>query len=154
MFILSPPNAGKNFFFDAVIHYFLNFGQLGNFNKYNSFPMQECVNKRIILWNEPVLEASAVETLKTIFGGDTANAKVKYQNDAIITRTPVIVLSNNDVFPKDEAFRSRIISYEWRACDDLKKLKKKPWPLAFYTLLEEYKILDNETTQDSDDENY
>lgn len=30
MFILSQPNAGKNFFFDAAIHYFLSFGQIGN----------------------------------------------------------------------------------------------------------------------------
>lgn len=34
LFIYSPPNAGKNFFFDMVTHFYLNFGQLGNFNKY------------------------------------------------------------------------------------------------------------------------
>lgn len=89
--VITTKCGKKNFFFDAVVHIFLNFGQLGNFNKY----------KRIILWNEPVLETSATETLKTFFGGDTTNAKVKYQSDAIITRTPIIVLSNNDVIPKD-----------------------------------------------------
>lgn len=146
LFVLSPPNAGKNFFFDAVIHFFLNFGQLGNFNKYNLFPMQECVNRRIILWNEPVLETSATETLKTLFGGDTTNAKVKYQNDAIVTRTPIIVLSNNDVFPKDLAFRTRMITYKWRTCSNLRLCKKKPWPMAFYGLLEKYGILEEETT--------
>lgn len=151
LFILSPPNAGKIFFFDAVIHFFINFGQLGNFNKYNSFPMQECCNKRIILWNEPCMEESSTETLKTLLGGDATNAKVKYSNDTIIQRTPVIVLSNNDIFPKDLAFRSRIIKYNWKTCSDLKILKKKPWPLAFHTLLEKYDLLhknkDNEETQ-------
>lgn len=100
LFILSPPNAGKNFFFDTFIHYCLNFGQVGNFNRYCAFPLMECVNKRIILWNEPMLEPSATETLKMLFGGDTVSAKVKYSNDAVVMRTPVIVLSNNDVFPK------------------------------------------------------
>lgn len=47
----------------------------------------ECVGKRIILWNEPVLEASATETLKMLFGGDTFAAKVKYQADAVVKRT-------------------------------------------------------------------
>ena len=63
MFIEGTPNSGKNYFFDCIIHYFLNFGQLGNFNKFCNCPFQECVNKRIILWNEPQMEASASETL-------------------------------------------------------------------------------------------
>lgn len=141
LFVLSPPNAGKNFFFDAVLHYFLNFGQMGNFNKYTSFPLMECVNRRIILWNEPVCEPSAFETLKTIFGGDTTNVKVKYAGDAIIGRTPIIILSNNDIFPKDAAFRSRMVRYVWRSCDALKNVKKKPWPIAIYHLFKKYNII-------------
>lgn len=141
IFILSAPNAGKNFFFDSFIHFCINFGQMGNFNRYCSFPLMECVDRRVILWNEPVMEASAVETLKMILGGDTVNAKVKYQNDAVITRTPVIVLSNNDIFPKDEAFRSRMYSYNWKPCNFLKKCSKKPNPIASYLLLKKYKIV-------------
>lgn len=55
---------------------------MGNFNRIRSFPLMECVDRRIILWNEPVMEPSAIETLKMILGGDTTNAKVKYQCDA------------------------------------------------------------------------
>lgn len=91
MFILSEPNGGKNWFFDAVIHFFLNFGQIGNFNRHSSFPLPEAVNKRILLWNEPNAEPAAMDTLKMLLGGDTFNAKVKYENDAVVTRTPVIV---------------------------------------------------------------
>lgn len=141
LYVLSPPNAGKNYFFDCCLHYCINFGQMGNFNRYCNFPMMECVDRRIILWNEPCMEPSAVETLKMILGGDTVNAKVKYQGDAVITRTPVIVLSNNDIFPNDSAFRSRIFQYRWKACDFLKDCKKKPHPLAFYHLLSLYKVL-------------
>lgn len=35
-----------------------------------------------------------------LFGGDTMNAKVKHCDDSVISRTPVIILSNNAVFPK------------------------------------------------------
>lgn len=141
IFILSPPNAGKNFFFDAFIHFCLNFGQVGNFNRYCSFPLMECVGKRIILWNEPVLEASATETLKMLFGGDTVAAKVKYQADAVVKRTPVIVLSNNDVFPNDKAFRSRMFSYKWRSYKKLKQYVKRPNPISSYFLLKKYNII-------------
>lgn len=138
IFVLSEPNAGKNFFFDTFIHYCINFGQMGNFNRYCTFPLMECVDKRIILWNEPVMEPSATETLKCILGGDTCNAKVKFQGDAVITRTPVIVLSNNDVFPKDKAFRSRMYSYRWRSCDMLRNINKKPHPLCVYKFYSKY----------------
>lgn len=71
LFILSAPNAGKKYFFDAILHFYCNFGQVGNFNKYSSFPLQEAVNKRILLWNEPQCEPSSFEELKMLFCGDT-----------------------------------------------------------------------------------
>lgn len=141
-FVCSPPNAGKNFFFDSILHYYLNFGQIGNFNKYCSFPLMECVNRRIILWNEPSAEPSAFETLKCIFGGDTCNVKVKYQDDAVLSRTPVIILSNNDIFPNDEAFRVRMFTYKWKACEWLRDHKKKIHPLAWPHLLMYYNLWD------------
>lgn len=82
-FIESPPNAGKNLFFDAVCHYYFSFGQIGNFSKHTTFPLMECVDKRILLWNEPFCEPYAFETLKMLFGGDTLNVNVKYENDSI-----------------------------------------------------------------------
>lgn len=153
MFILSPPNAGKNYFFDAVLHYFLNFGQIGNFNKYNNFPLMECVNRRVILWNEPHCETSSFETIKMLFGGDTLNVKVKFLDDAIVNRTPVIVLSNNDIFPKDTAFRTRMYFYMWKSCASLKRCKKKLLPLILPKLFEMYKIIDEEGIPIDDNEN-
>ncbi|VVD05242.1 unnamed protein product [Leptidea sinapis] len=64
--VWTRSNAGKNYVFDAVIHYFLNFGQIGNFKKYNNFPLMECVNRRIILWNEPHCETSPVTYLRAM----------------------------------------------------------------------------------------
>lgn len=142
LFVLSAPNAGKNWFFDCFIHFFLNFGQIGNFNKHTGFPLQEAVNRRVLLWNEPNAEPSAMDTLKMLLGGDSFNAKVKYENDVVVSRTPVIVLSNNDIFPKDSAFNSRLIRHTWKSAPLLKKYSKKPHPIAAYLLLEKYKIFD------------
>lgn len=139
--VVSPSCAGKNFFFDTIIHFYLNFGQIGNFNRYCNFPLMDCVNRRIIIWNEPIAEPSAFETLKCIFGGDTTNVKVKYADDSIMQRTPVIVLTNSFIFPKDKAFKSRMIRYDWRTCDILKEYKKKPHPLVWPLLLSQYNIL-------------
>lgn len=111
-----------DFFF--FINFCLNFGQVGNFNGYCSFPLIKCIDHRILLWNEPILEASATETLKMLFGGDTVPAKVKHSNDAVIMRTLVMFffffLSNNVVFPNNTAFRSRMFTYKRRFYKKLK----------------------------------
>lgn len=152
-FVLSPPSAGKNFFFDCVLHYFFSFGQIGNFGKFQQFPLQECVAKRILLWNEPSCDVSSFDTIKMLFGGDTFNAKIKYQQDAIVTRTPIIVLSNKNIFPKEEAFRCRMIQYTWREAPFLKKYVKKPYPLALYKLFYKYDILQIILQEDIEIEN-
>uniref|UniRef100_A0A8D8WBT3 Non-capsid protein NS-1 n=1 Tax=Cacopsylla melanoneura TaxID=428564 RepID=A0A8D8WBT3_9HEMI len=139
-FVLGASNAGKNFFFDCVIHYFLNFGMIGNFSKYVGFPLQDCVSRRILLWNEPNAEASAFETLKMLLGGDQCVVRVKFQSDVTVGRTPVIVLSNTDIFPKTDAFRNRIIRYEWQKAPYLAEKLKRPHPLGFYKLILKYNL--------------
>uniref|UniRef100_A0A8D8VXJ9 Non-capsid protein NS-1 n=1 Tax=Cacopsylla melanoneura TaxID=428564 RepID=A0A8D8VXJ9_9HEMI len=49
LMIEGSANSGKNYFFDCVLHYYINWGQMGNFNKFQNFPLQGCMNKRIIL---------------------------------------------------------------------------------------------------------
>lgn len=67
-FVWAPANSGKNFFFDSVLQSCVDFGQMGNFTKYDNFPLQECVQRRILLRNEPSCESSSLETLKCILG--------------------------------------------------------------------------------------
>ncbi|XP_042150540.1 uncharacterized protein LOC115312284 [Ixodes scapularis] len=138
MEVVSPPSAGKNFFFDAVVSFYINRGTIHNFNRYSNFPLQDAVGKRVLIWNEPNCESAAYETIKKIFGGDVDNVAVKYSPDMIVTRTPVIVLSNNETFPRDEAFNHRMFRYKWRSCPALKQYDKKIHPLALISLFDNY----------------
>ena len=150
--VKGPPCAGKNLFFDCVCAFCINCGHLGNFNRYNAFPMMDCIDKRVIMWNEPMMESSAAETLKMIFGGDTCPVKVKYMGDKLLLRTPIICLSNNQPFPRDDAFQCRMFTYEWQQCDDLKKVQKKPHPLAFPYLLIKYRLWEDVVLNEKEQE--
>jgi len=141
LFILSKPNSGKNFFFDAVVNSCINFGVIHNWNRYNQFPLQDCTNRRVLFWNEPNFEDGVEETLKMLFGGDQCQARIKYEGDAWIPRTPVIVLSNRDCFPKNLAFRTRMIKHEWHTCAPLANLDRKPHPLGIPYLLARWEII-------------
>lgn len=152
LYIVSPPNAGKNFFFDAVIHSMLNFGQMANFNKYNNFPLEAAVNKRIILWNEPNYEPAALETLKMLFAGDGTPVKVKYKDPVVIRRTPILILSNNDCIPTTGAFQTRVDKFTWKTAPILKNIKKRPLPFAIFYLFIKYKIMNVHDIQLTDEE--
>ena len=135
LLVCSPPSAGKNFFFDCILDYFLNKGQLGRANKTNNFAFQEAHNKRIILWNEPSYEAAAIETIKMITGGDAYTVNVKNRPDAAVYKTPIIILTNNPIsIMNSPVFRDRIAEYAWQPAPYLKEYKKKPYPLATYHL--------------------
>lgn len=115
-YYLSGPCSGKTFFFDAIKDFFLNTGNMTNFNKNCQFPMQMCVDVRVIFWNEPNIEPSAVEDLKKILGGEYYTANVKCKDHQVIKPTPVIITGN---FPcifdrKDMALNHRIKYYTWR----------------------------------------
>lgn len=145
LLIQSPPSAGKNYFIDMVMDFLWNKGQLGNPNKYNAFPFNAAEKKRILLWNEPNYEAAAIDTLKMITAGDAVSVKVKYKNDTAVYKTPLIILTNNDVsIMHDPAFADRIRQYRWKAAPMLKKYDKYPIPTAFFDVLIKFDvILDN-----------
>lgn len=139
--IQSPPSAGKNFFFDMVFALCNNYGQLGIANRHNVFAFQEAPNKRLIVWNEPNYESALTDTIKMMMGGDPYNVRVKHQADQHVKRTPVIILTNNNLgMLNDPCFYDRIKKYNWRAAPFLKEIDCKPFPMAFFEILNKYNI--------------
>ena len=53
MHIIGEANSGKSWFFEMVASFHLNIGHVKNFNKFTSFPLNDCPNRRILIWNEP-----------------------------------------------------------------------------------------------------
>ena len=141
LLVKSAPSAGKNFFFDMIFTLLLNMGQLGTANKTNNFAFQDAPNRRVILWNEPNYEPSMTDYLKTLFEGGDTKVRVKCMGDTHVKRTPIIVLTNNNVdFMYDTAFKDRIKQYHWTPAPFLEQYKYKPYPLTFFDILLKYKI--------------
>jgi hypothetical protein len=124
--IHAEPNAGKNFFFDPIAAFFINYGSIGTANKTNQFAFQEAAGKRLVLWNEPNYEAVHIEKLKELLAGDTTRVHVKYQGDAPLQGPPIIILTNEmlSIFGMS-AFQSRIRLYNWISAPFLRDYNKK-----------------------------
>lgn len=137
--IISPPSGGKNFFFDMILSFYLNTGNIQNFTKNNAIPFQDCIYRRALLWNEINFMPSALDTVKMITAGDSMHVNIKYESHVPIYRTPVIILSNVDMLT-NAAFRDRVIKFNWLAAPFLKNYNKKPHPLAYPLLLKKYNV--------------
>ncbi|CAI6374904.1 unnamed protein product [Macrosiphum euphorbiae] len=139
--ILAPPNAGKNYFFDAVASFFINYGVLGTANKTNNFAFMEAAGKRLVLWNEPNYEANHVNELKSLLGGDTCRISVKYKKDQALQGPPIIILTNDNLSIFGiSAFQSRIKLYNWNSAPFLRNYDKKIYPLFLLPLFKMYNI--------------
>lgn len=141
IYVTSPPSAGKNYLFDAISSFYLNVGNIANFNKGNNFPFQDATLRRINVWNEPNFMPSAVDTIKMLTAGDMMHVNVKHKSHVPLYRTPLFVLSNVHVF-QDKAFKDRMIRYQWNSAPFLKLFTKKPSPLVWVYILNEYNIHD------------
>nr|QTE04120.1 MAG: nonstructural protein [Emberiza tristrami ambidensovirus] len=144
LLICGPSQSGKSFFMDIFTSYLMNFGQFGRAcNRYNQFCFQDGYGKRIIIWDEPSYEGSAIEDMKKILGGGDATVRVKFKPDMPLYRTPIIILTNNRISIMDNPhFAQRIIKYEWRPCDLLEHVDRLPNPLIAYKLFEHYNIIE------------
>lgn len=95
VYIVGPASAGKTYFIMMVCAFYLNVGHVKNFVRGQNFPLNDCGNRRVLIWNEPSIMPSAFDTVKMLSGGDPCPAAVKYQGDTTIPKTPLLFTANN-----------------------------------------------------------
>lgn len=133
LWVMSSHSAGKNFFFDAVTAYFLNIGYISNPIRHNVFAFMDCVDRRVIMWNEAQCDSYFYEEVKALLAGDSPKVNYKMQGPKTVAPTPLIILSNRDTFPDNEEVNCRLCKYIWKTAPLLQQWSlKKPHPL--YTL--------------------
>lgn len=158
LILQGPTSCGKTWFTNMLLDFYLNKGELNNWNKYEntSFPFMGLVNRRIALWNEALLngDASQKENLKVLFEGESKCVSVKNQKDGTVISTPIVVTTNNLMFEKDLQFKERqtVLTVAkvpmltgGTTCPGFNSLHPFAWP----KLLEYYKI---ETEQISEND--
>lgn len=68
--------------------------------------------------------------------GEPLSVSVIFQGNKIVRKTPIIMASNNYVFPDDPSFTCRIVTFEWRYAPLLNKyIKAMMHPAAIGSIL-------------------
>lgn len=129
--------AGKSFFLEMIKSFMLLTGNMSQWNKTCQFPLQMCVDKLVIFWNEPQCDSSALEDFKKLAGGDPISANIKCQMHQIVHKTPLIISANYNFLPRLPEWDSRVLFQYWSAAPFLKdNVYKQLHPLAFYYIIE------------------
>lgn len=137
-YIKSSSNAGKTLFTNFVREFLIHVGQMSNWNRQQNFPLQTCNNVRLIIWNEPNYEESVERNLLKLLGGDSLNANIKHKDDVDIKKVPMLITSNEYIFPKKDEFKNRIEYHQWETCPMLEQIVgKKFHPLAMIKIIQE-----------------
>ena len=89
-------NAGKSQLMATYVQWMVgnHYGKPSN-NKNSSFPFDNCVNKRLILWEEPLVVPENIEDVKLLMGGEELRADIKFDSMMNVGRTPLIITTNN-----------------------------------------------------------
>lgn len=106
----------------------------------NRFMFQDCVNKRIIIMNEPFFDEVQIEVCKRVFEGTGCFLPVKMKNDQLLIPTPVLVKSNTDLWATNQAAKPQLENriykglYGLKEAAFLKEVTKQlnpPWILYY-----------------------
>lgn len=136
--IVGPPTSFKSTFIKMISSFMLTTGFITSINKYNVFGLQNCKDKRLVVFDDCKFDPGQIETLKALFSGDDSSVSVKYKQDFTLPKTPFIIIANNDEF-KHSVWENRIIKYNWKTYNKI--IEKQLYPLCFIELLKEYKII-------------
>lgn len=127
---------------DAFLNFFISVGTINTLNKYNLFALQDLVDRRVGVGNDIQISSNELEYVKVFTGGNQATARVKYEGDCVVNRTPLVFMANYEIFDMaDPAWKQRIYALHTTHIQELGYCKKLPYPLAIVGLWEKYGIL-------------
>ena len=128
-------NAGKSYLARAFQRIAMDYHSVPSGS--NRFMFQNCVNKRLIVMNEPFLDESAIEATKEVLEGTGCYVPVKAKADQYLRSTPVLITSNTYLWQFNSQAKEPLLSrcfkgyLDMQTCDFLKLAKKELHPLFF-----------------------
>lgn len=90
----GPSNAGKTTFIRPLLE-MINFGEIVSGGQ---FMFQGCINKDLLIWEEPLIGPDYVEMCKRVFEGMTTQIPVKFKAPQTLYRTPILITTNKDIW--------------------------------------------------------
>lgn len=95
--LIGAPNSGKTLIGQLIASCFITC-YANNHGSENEFFMSNFLNKALILCEELYVTQATCEDFKSILGGANIDISKKYSEKQILSRTPVLITSNFELF--------------------------------------------------------
>lgn len=145
--LVGRRNAGKTWFTNMFLDFYVSRGDLENWNKYvnASFPFMNLPNRRVALWNEACItgDLCQLEFLKILMEGASTTVAVKHKKPAVLCRVPLIVTSNAHFYNSHDFFESRRVLLNCPG-EPFEGWEKSLHPWAWMELVHKYNIATDE----------
>ena len=145
--ILGAPNAGKTLVAESITASAIISETLSTFNGKSSFEFQPMLMKRAVLLNEPKITDGTVELLKNVLEGATVSIDAKYKSGQALSRTPIVIASNQNLTYYTTArttnlvaFQARCYQFDLRPFEDLAQCAGKLHPYMWQSLISRYAV--------------
>lgn len=154
----GKPNSGKTFIAKSMEKAAIFYGEISQGIAGYSFMWQDCVNKRLIVINEPYFDMCMIEQLKVVLEGTGTFVHKKNSSDEYLRPTPVLITTNNDVWnfaiSAKDAIKARCLAIydNLKPCPMLKKVKRDLHPQWLSILRIKYAPNASPVSDFSDDE--
>lgn len=134
--IVGPPTSYKSAFGTLLGEAMLTPGYCQTLNKNERFSLENLIDRRLGIMDDPSFASDQVEKLLTIFSGDKTVVNVKFQPHRVLTHTPILILSNQNMFAGDPRFKERMVVFKWKRYNV--RIEKRLNPLAVFALFNKY----------------
>lgn len=141
--LYGAPDCGKSWFTFILGEFMINTGIIGHWNKYSQFALEDCIDRNLLIMDEPSVEPAAFETFKLLFAGCPVSANIKFRAHCAITHTPTVIAANRRIFPQNEQFEVRMLTYCFEKYTFEDKVKRV-LPVALLKLFIKYNIVEME----------
>nr|QKE54906.1 MAG: nonstructural protein [Parvoviridae sp.] len=95
LWFYGPANTGKTMMAESICKMVKLYGNVNHNNA--NFPFNDCHGKAVCWWEECVMTDAYVEAAKCILGGSSVRVDRKGEDSVLVTKTPVVITSNNDI---------------------------------------------------------
>lgn len=102
--IQGPSNAGKTTFIRPLLE-MLSFGEVVSGG---CFMFQNCINKELLIWEEPLIGSDFIEMCKRVFEGMQTQVPIKFKSPQTLYRTPLLITTNKDLWHYSDADQAAI----------------------------------------------
>lgn len=143
-FMLQGPTcAGKSWLLRSLIYFYPFYGEVHGMGNYN-FAYQGCLDKALILMEEPMLEPAVVDHAKKVLEGHETLVNVKCKGPQLLQPTPVLITSNHDLWKwcpmERETLLTRINLYMCKRAPWLKTVRKQINPVCWWRLYHNWEV--------------